>query len=171
MTPQVLRRFNSPDPAVFEKQADGTTLIRVGDRVFDYFLIPHSQAVIPQLLIKMEGNRLVDVSARFPERYDKEIEEARGQLLSTDLDKFRTSRFGDKMFTDQNPTVRRVLVIVLNYLYSGREASAWQALNDLWPPADQVRVKALILERRGRGLLSQLVTAEGQAAQTAGGRK
>ena len=52
--------------------------------------------------------------------------------------------------------MRRVLTIVLNYLYSGREEQAWKALEELWPASDQGRVKGLILERRGRGLLAQL---------------
>jgi hypothetical protein len=168
-TPLVLLRFDSQDPVIFEKETDGTTLIRAQDRVFDYFMIPHAQAVIPQLLFRMEGNKLVDVSAQFPEQYDKQIQEARAQLTSADLDQFHNSRFGDRMFTDQEPTVRRVLVIVLNYLYSGRETNAWQALNEFWPPADQMRVNALIRERRERGLLKQLT--ETGAAQQAATRK
>jgi len=31
-------------------------------------------------------------------------------------------------------TVKRVLTIVLNYLYSGREPQAWQALDEMWRP-------------------------------------
>ncbi len=60
------------------------------------------------------------------------------------------------MLYDQLPTVKKVLVIVLNYLYSGRDDQAWQALGEMWPPADVERVKKLILERRSRGLLSQV---------------
>jgi len=74
----------------------------------------------------------------------------------SDLEKFRQSRLGDKMFGDETPVVHRVLVIVLSYLYSGREARAWQALTEPWPPSDQARVKSLILERRSRGLLTEL---------------
>jgi hypothetical protein len=60
------------------------------------------------------------------------------------------------MLIDQLPTVKKVLMMVLNYLYSGREDRAWQALGEMWPPADVERVKKLILERRSRGLLSQV---------------
>jgi hypothetical protein len=113
-------------------------------------------AVIPQVYLKMQGDALQDVSAQFQPQYDKLIDDAKSQLTSADLEKFRHSRYNDKMFTDQLPTVRRVLTIVVNYLYSGREEQAWKALDELWPASDEGRVKNLILERRARGLLKQL---------------
>jgi hypothetical protein len=155
-TARVVRKIESHSPLTFEKQADGTVLIRGVDSSLDYFLVPHPLAVIPQVVLKMQGDNLVDVSAQFQGQYDRLIEEARGQLTSADLEKFRQSRYNDKLFTDQLPTVRRVLTIVVNYLYSGREDKAWQALDELWPASDENRVKGLILERRGRGLLAQL---------------
>ncbi len=44
-------------------------------------------------------------------------------------------------------------MIVLAYLYSGREAQARQALQELWPPFDQERIWNLILETRHNGIL------------------
>lgn len=170
-TQQVLRSLHSQAPMFFEKQGDGTTIIRAGDAVFDYFVLPHSEAVIPQLVLKMEADRLVDISAEFPKPYDAQIEQARGELSSEDLAKFRQSHLGDKMFTDQTATVRRVLVIVLNYLYSGREAQAWQTLSELWPVSDQARMKALILERRNRGLLKDLAPGVAEAAHSAASKQ
>ena len=155
-TPEVLHTFSNPVPITFEKRPDGATLIRAADGVFDYFLVPHAAAVIPQLVLKPEGNNLVDVSAQYPELYDQEIEQARGQLTKDELEKFRKSNFRDRLFTDQVPTVHKVLTIVLDYVYSGREEKAWQALDELWPPADVGRVKALIAERRHRGMLANL---------------
>jgi hypothetical protein len=104
----------------------------------------------------LDGTHLLDDGAHFQEEYDKQIAEAKNQLTQADLDKFRQANYHQKMFTDQIPTVHRVLTIVLNYLYSGREAQAWQTLDEMWPASDRERVKNLILERRGRGLLSQL---------------
>jgi hypothetical protein len=155
-TPQVLHTFANPVPITFEKQPDGTALIRAVDGVFDYFIVPHTDAVIPQLVLKPEGNNLVDVSAQYPELYDKEIEMARSQITPDELEKFRKSNFHDKLFTDQIPTVRKVLTIVLNYVYSGREDKAWQALDDMWPENDVARMKSLIAERRHRGMLANL---------------
>jgi hypothetical protein len=155
-TPKILHAFQNQVPMTFEKQADGTTLIHAADGVFDYFLVPHTNAVIPHLVLQMQGNDLLDVSAHFPELYDKEIEQARSELTPADLEKFRQSNYRDRLFMDQVLTVHRVLAIVLNYVYSGREEKAWQALNELWPASDVGRVKSLINERRKRGLLANL---------------
>ena len=170
-TPRVLQSLSSERPMTFEKQKDGTTLIRADDGVFDYFLLPHAQAVIPQLFLTMQGEKLVNVSSQFSEQYDAQIQKARQELTASDLEKFRSSRFSDRMFTDQVPTVHRVLVIVLNYLYSGRETEAWKALAELWPESDQARVKALILERHSRGLLSSLNSQYPQRARQGAGNK
>lgn len=155
-TARVLRTIASNTALTFEKQADGTVLIAGVDSSLDYFLVPHPMAVTPQVFLKVQGDNLLDVSSQFQPQYDRLIDEARSQLSSGDIEKFRQSRYNDKMFSDQLPTVRRVLVIVLNYLYSGREEQAWKALDELWPTSDENRVKGLILERRGRGLLKQL---------------
>jgi len=69
-TPRILHAFRNQAPMIFEKQPDGTILIRAADGVFDYFLVPHDEAVIPQLVLRMQGNELVDVSPHFPELYD-----------------------------------------------------------------------------------------------------
>ena len=165
--PEVVRAFRNQFPMTFEKQADGAALIHAPDGVFDYFLVPHSDAVIPQLILKMEGNKLVDVSARFAELYDQQIDQARSQLVPAELEKFRQSNYRDRLFMDQVPTVRKVLTIVLNYLYSGREEKAWDTLNELWPASDALRAKSLILERRGRGLFAEVAKDAAKPAQQA----
>lgn len=155
-TARVIRKIESRSPLNFEKQGDGTVLIRGAETSLDYFLLPHPMAVVPQVFLRMQGDNLVDASPQFQAQYDKLIDEARRELTSADLEKFRQSRYNDRMFTDQLPTVRRVLTIVLNYLYSGREEQGWKALDEMWPVSDQGRVKNLIQQRRGRGLLAQL---------------
>ncbi len=154
--PRVLHTFQNPVPIKFEKQSDGTALIRAADGVFDYFLVPHSDAVIPLLALKVQGNNLVDVSAKYPEVYDKEIEQARSQLTPEALASLKNANYRDKLYTDQVPTVRKVLTIVLDYIYSGREDMAWQTLEEMWPSNDIARVKSLIRERRKRGMLANL---------------
>jgi hypothetical protein len=155
-TPKVLHTFQNPVPITFEKQPDGTALVRAADGVFDYFIVPHTDAVIPQLVLKLQGKDLVDVSANYPEVYDKEIEQARGQLTPEDLEKLRKSDYRKNLYTDQIPTVHKVLTIVLDYIYSGRDEKAWQALDEMWPASDVSRMKSLIAERRHRGMLSNL---------------
>ena len=126
--PQVLREIRNQVPLVFRKRTDGGTEIRTGEGSFDLFFLPHSEAVIPEMVLRLEGDRLVDVSSEYREEYDRQIA--------------------------QLPTVKRVLTVVLNYLYSGREEQAWQALDEMWPPSDKERVQGLIMERRARGLLA-----------------
>jgi hypothetical protein len=154
--PQVLHTFQNPVPIKFEKQPDGTVLIRALDGVFDYFLLPHTDAVIPQLILKLEGNNLVDVSANYPEIYDHEIAKERNQLTQSDIERLKATNYRDKLYTDTVPTVHKVLTIVLDYVYSGREDKAWQTLDEMWPSNDVGRVKSLIAERRHRGMLANL---------------
>jgi len=154
--PQLLHLFSNSAPIKFEKQPDGATVIRAADGVFGYFIIPPAQAVVPNVLLQMKGDQLVDVSSQFPELYDKQIEQARSELTPAAIASFRNADYHTKLFTDQFPTVQKVLTIVLNYVYSGREEKAWEALKDYWPPADAGRAKSLILERRNRGLLANL---------------
>lgn len=154
--PQLLHLFSNQSPVKFEKQPDGRVLIYAADGVFDYFIVPHEQAVVPKVVLQMKGDQLVDVSSQFPEIYDQQIEKAQSELTPEALASFRNADYHVKLFTDQFPTAQRVLTIVLNYIYSGREEKAWQALNDDWPKADAGRIKSLILERRNRGLLANL---------------
>ena len=152
----LVREIHDQVPVFFAKRDDGGTEIRAGDGVFDYFLLPHADSVIPQIFLRLDGDKLVDVSGDHVAEYDKQIEKARGELGAADLDKLKKSTYNQNMLIDQLPTVKKVLTIVLNYLYSGRDDQAWQALGEMWPPADVERVKKLIIERRLRGLLSQI---------------
>jgi hypothetical protein len=158
----LVREIHDQVPVLFVRRDDGSTEIHAGDGVFDYFLLPHSDSVIPQIFLRLDGDKFVDVSREHVADYDKQIEKAHNELTGDDLDKLRKSTYNQNMLIDQLPTVKRVLTIVLNYLYSGRDDRAWQALGGMWPPADVERVRKLILERRSRGMLSQVAEkAEG----------
>jgi hypothetical protein len=154
--PAVLREIHNQAPLRFRKENDGSVTIRTGDGSFDLFLLPHSKAVLPELTLRLTGEVLTDVSSQYLEDYDKQIASARAVLTPDAIQKFRASDFHKKMLIDQTDTMHQVLTVVLNYLYSGREAQAWQALDEMWPPADAGRVRSLIEERRSRGLLTQL---------------
>jgi hypothetical protein len=152
--PRIVREIRNQVPLVFRRRSDGSTEIRTGEGSFDLFFLPHSDAAIPELVLRLQGSQLTDISSQYQEEYDQQIAKARSELTAPDLEKFRQSRYNQKMFIDVLPTVKRVLTIVLDYLYSGREQQAWQALDEMWPPSDKERVRGLILERRARGLLS-----------------
>jgi hypothetical protein len=154
-TPRVIREIRNQSPLVFRKVADVATEIRTREGSFDLFFLPHGEAVMPELVLRLQGDQLVDISSQFQEEYDQQIAKAGAELTAADLKKFRESNYNQKLFVDQLTTVKRVLTIVLNYLYSGREEQAWQALDVMWPPSDKERVRGLILERRARGLLAQ----------------
>jgi hypothetical protein len=154
--PKLVRQIRSTLPVVFQKSSPAGVEIRIPEAAFQYFMLPANDAVIPLVIVRLEGNQLTDISSQYQQEYDEKISEARSELTTADLEKFRQSRYNDKLFTDQLPTVKRVLTVVLSYLYSGREAQAWQALEEMWPASDQTRVKAVILERRSRGVLNQL---------------
>jgi hypothetical protein len=150
----LVREIRNQVPVVFTKR-EGSAEVRTADGVFDYFLLPHSNAVIPELFLRLDGDKLVDVGAEHVADYDKLIEKARSELTAEEVDKLRKANYSQNMLIDQLPAVQKVLTIVLNYLYSGREQQAWHALDEMWPSSDVDRVKNLIRERRSRGLLAQ----------------
>jgi hypothetical protein len=59
-----------------------------------------------------------------------------------------------------------VVQIVWAYLYSGRQEQAWDALDQMWPPADRDRIRAAILSARGRGIRAEI---DGTSAISASG--
>jgi hypothetical protein len=63
-------------------------------------------------------------------------------------------------------TKQSVLQIIWAYLYSGREQEAWEALAELWPPADVDRIRASIVSARDRGIRAQV---DGTSAKVSSG--
>lgn len=159
-TPKLIRELRSALPAKFEKNSDGAVEIRIPDAAFQFFMLPFEEAVTPLVIFRLEGDKMIDISAQHQQEYDEQISKARSELRPGELEKFRQSRYNDKLFMDQLPAVKGVLTIVLDYLYSGREQQAWQTLEEMWPASDQGRVKATILERRRRGIVNQLSATE-----------
>jgi hypothetical protein len=100
------------------------------------------------VVLQVDHRGLHDVSAHFVDQYDSEIALARAKIAEGDIQKFIIADFEDAK--------KVVLEIVFSYLYSGREAEAWQALGEMWPAADRERIKALIVRTRAKGILSKL---------------
>jgi len=159
-TPKLIRELRTALPAKFEKNSVGGVEIRIPDAAFQFFMLPFEEAVTPLVIFRLEGDQLIDVSAQHQQEYDDQISKVRSELKPAELEKFRQSRYNDKLFMDQLPAVKGVLTIALDYLYSGREPQAWQTLEEMWPESDQGRVKATILERRRRGIVNQLSATE-----------
>src|SRR5579872_930179 len=148
--PAVVRTIRNQLPVRFQTESDGSVSIRAGDGSFELFLLPRGQAVIPEVIMRLSGSQLKNISSEHREEYDEKIAKARNELSAASLEKFRLSDFHKKMYTDQTETVKRVLTIVLNYLYSGREKEAWQAFDEMWPASDRDRIRNLIEERQPR---------------------
>jgi hypothetical protein len=148
--PVVLPPIENGTPFYFFKdKASGQFRVLTGDGGFDYFDgLCHACVPMPTVVLRLDAEGLHDASPRFVEQYDTEIAAARARIPQGDIGKFEMADF-----QDAKPVV---LEIVLSYLYSGREAEAWQTLEEMWPAGDRDRMKKLILKTRAGGILSRL---------------
>jgi hypothetical protein len=144
----------------FRDSTSGEYRVLTADGAFDYFDgLCHACSPFPSVVLQVSARGVRDVSAQFVEQYDTEIAESRKKIDKEDLGRFLvahdlgTNRQAQFDFMD---TRRSVLQIVLSYLYSGREAIAWQTLEMMWPAGDRQRIKKLILSSKSQGILSEL---------------
>ena len=117
----------------------------------------------PMMALRFERGQLVDVSAWYRARYDRQIAELRGGLTAEALAEFRKSdgrvEFGSVPAAEWlrlRKTKGAVLEMVWAYLYSGRPDRAWAELEAVWPAGDVARVKAAILAARAGGIETQV---------------
>jgi hypothetical protein len=120
----------------------------------------------PRVVLRFEHGRLLDVSPEFQQHYDDDIARLRASLDSGSLRDFQASDGklqsrtpDDQRLTRQLPGLRatkiKILAIVWNYLYSGREGEAWSTLGDMWPASDLARIRTALSDLRVRGILRQ----------------
>jgi hypothetical protein len=169
--PGLLLAIENERQASFHSANDGRVEIWTLDGVFDYFDgLSHAESFFPTVVLRLEKQVLRDVGSEFQEEYDKEIAEARNGLNPEALQRFRRIQDicaigGDEERAcdveapeDEYFALRKVKAlvstIVLSYLYSGREAEAWKALDEMWPPADKERSKRAFMSARQCGVLS-----------------
>lgn len=106
----------------------------------------------PTVVLRFEKKHLVDVSSEFTPQYDGQIANLRAQMDPRELAAFKSSdgvlsmeipRSSDELHRLTRTKIE-VLEIVWAYLYSGRDAEAWSALQGMWPPQDfeRIRMKA-----------------------------
>lgn len=151
--PVILRPIQNESPFFFFKDpASKQFRILTSDGAFDYFDgMCHACAPFPRVVLQVDHSGLHDASPNFVEQYDSEIALARAKIAQGDMQKFIVADFEDAK--------KVVLEIVFSYLYSGREAEAWQALGEMWPAVDRERIKALIVKTRAHGLLAKLANS------------
>ena len=147
--PVILRPIRNESPFFFFKDPVSKQYrIMTSDGAFDYFDgLCHACSPFPRVVLKADHDGLHNVSPQFTEQYDTQIAAARARIGS-DISKFLQSDFNDARSV--------VLEIVFSYLYSGRDAEAWETLDQMWPARDRERIRKLILETRAKGLLSKL---------------
>lgn len=115
----------------------------------------------PTVVFRVKNSELWDVSAEFQPYFDDQISKLRGQVDRRDLNDFKNS--DGKL--DETPTAAsaerlhrlrvvkmKVLEIVWDYLYSGREKDAWQSLSEMWPSSDDGRIHLALLNLRQHGV-------------------
>jgi hypothetical protein len=123
----------------------------------------------PTVVLRFEDKKLMDVSSEFRPYFDRQIKTLRTQLDAQQLSDFKQN--GGRLSSDTPPgklpphgllatkivaTKIKVLEIVWCYLYSGREQEAWNALAEMWPPADLERIRTAIVSAQSRGLRRQV---------------
>jgi hypothetical protein len=147
----VARMYNERGVGFEDLKNDGRIVIATMDGRFDYFDdLSHASTVFPSVYLRLDGNYLTDVSFEFWPEYQREIDEARSKLTPADVMGFR--RQGRK-YPAAEEIERLILTIVLANLYGGHTQEAWKVLDELWPPGDKARMKALILRTRGTGFV------------------
>lgn len=133
----------------FKDPASGQFRIMTSDGAFDSFEgLCHECTPYPRVVLQVSEEGLRDVSSQFVEQYDSEIAFAQAKFAPGEISKFQISDFKDAKAV--------LLEIMFSYLYSGRDAQAWQTLDQTWPAADRERIKNLILKTKATGILSRL---------------
>jgi hypothetical protein len=121
----------------------------------------------PAIVLRFVRGRLLDVSSEFQGYFDNQIAKLRSALSAEDLREFKnssgrlppTAHFSpEDLRRSENleRTKEKALQIIWDYLYSGREQEAWDALAELWPPADVDRIRTAVLGARARGIRAQV---------------
>lgn len=117
----------------------------------------------PPIVLRFEHGNLLDASSEFQAYFDKQIASLRTQLNSEDLHNFKNAAGTLSPNASSAEELHRlrqvkikVLEIVWNYLYSGRETQAWSALAEMWPDNDVARIRAALVEARAHGVLAQV---------------
>ncbi len=158
-TAGLLAEFNSAHPAVFRTSKDKRTVIVTYSGAFDYFDgLCYACSPGAQVYLVLEGTRFRDVSPRFAKLYDESIAKARAELTPEKLAAFADTDpvANANPMWELNEVKQAVLTVVINYLYSGRTQEAWDAFAQMWPTADQPRMRALIEKTMGKGVLGSV---------------
>ena len=150
----ILKFENNRDASFFEDKKPGQIYMEIQDGAFDYFDgLCHGCTPFPVVFLRIEGTRLVDVSLEHRDVYDEIIADNRKALKAKDVNRVVSMKQKPTESPEVSEPVWKILMIVLAYLYSGREDQAHHELQTMWPEFDRERMWKLIQETRHDGIL------------------
>ncbi len=153
---------NQRDIDFLQDEKTGKPYLAIEDGEFDYFDgLCHACTPFPEVFLRIEGDRFVDVYSEHIEEYDGIVQDNRKNLRVEDIKQVVSMRTNpsETGSPDVRESVRKILLIVFAYLYSGREDQARRELQAMWPPFDQDRMWNLIQEHRCEGILRYVQSA------------
>ncbi len=166
--PGLVRAISTAVPLNFEDR-DGDGKVEIWTHDYAYVFVeglPQSDSPFPLVFFRLKGSTLYDVSPAFWSEYESDIAQARGQIPTKELEDMMKAETEDAKpkppgAHDPKDEVYMhikglVLQIVLDYLYGGRGQQAWQTLGEMWRINDRDRIRQVILQGRGRGVLRDL---------------
>jgi len=172
--PPLVRQITTTPPLVFEDR-DNNGKIEISTYDFAFVGIEglgESDSPRPQVVFRLRGNTLYNVSASYWPEYQREIEAAKNGLSRSGqellLGRNNTSGAavggGGGQAKELSPAEEKqlldaksaVLTVVVNYLYGGRGEEAWKTIREMWTDRDKERIRQAILLSRSRGVLSEV---------------
>jgi len=157
--PGLIREFENRDTASFEDlRGNGEVEIVIRDGTFDFgFGLDHATSVFPILVVQLRGSEFVDVSRDFWSTYEDEIQEAQENLSDGRIQEFlHRESTGDVYDLEHLRTKSSILLIVLDYLYGGKQDEAKKLLNKWWPKSSQEQTWSEIMTGYCSGVRAQL---------------
>src|SRR5207248_7694475 len=82
--PTTVLHFENQRAADFSQEHDGKPIIHTLEGRFDYLPTSHAGSFFPDIYLRLDGRRLVDVSPEFRSRYDNAIQKALADLNRRD---------------------------------------------------------------------------------------
>ncbi|HEV2114223.1 MAG TPA: hypothetical protein VGR50_08730 [Terriglobales bacterium] len=165
-SPGLLRQFSTSVALNFEdKLGDGKVEIWTRDFAFDGVdNFPHAESPAPLIFFRMHGTTVNNVSQLFWQDYEREINETRSYISRDDIDTLtkvegdnpKPPEEGDPKEAHLRSVRAQILALVLDYIYADHTPDAFKTISDMWPVLDRQRLRQLILQRRGRGILSEI---------------
>ena len=164
----LLRAISLSVPLTIEdRDGDGKVEMWTRDNAFDSVEgLSTTDSPYPMVFFRLKGTTLYNVSSAFWSEYEADIAQARGQISKSTLEDMLKLETGEEKPAPpgaHDPKAAEylhikglVLQITLDYLYGGRGQQAWDTIRDMWRDNDKSRIRQVILQGRGRGVLAEI---------------